>query len=356
MPEIVPEIVPENDTPGGKIMPRLVHMTWIPSEHRWKKMYKGQRYCVSTRELGTGPTQAESLVTANQWWERKRAEIDGPRPDHVRDSYGKALGGLTPDDLASASARGELVGRILAEGAPAADVVSRDAVDRIVGLGHYADTPLLRQADDAIRVALLARAAESLRPTPGAPPERTVGALAERWIRIEKNKLRTGKAGPSRVNMNRICLNHFTAWLGHSTPVDVINGAKWTETYEWLCDQLDQGVWANSHCDRIFAIARRFVEWLWEIELIDLPRNLRKKEYAFMQGPKKIMTWTAEELQALWSVVSGQTRLQVLLMLNCGMTGIDISDLRQDEVDWRAGVVTRQRSKTRKHHETTFPK
>jgi integrase len=33
-------------------------------------------------------------------------------------------------------------------------------------------------------------------------------------------------------------------------------------------------------------------------------------------------------------------------MANCGMTQVDVSNLRDDEVDWAAGRITRKRSKT----------
>ena len=36
-------------------------------------------------------------------------------------------------------------------------------------------------------------------------------------------------------------------------------------------------------------------------------------------------------------------------MMNCGMQQSDISDLRHEEVDWRAGRLGRKRSKTKKH-------
>jgi hypothetical protein len=58
-------------------MPRLVLMTWVPSQRRWTKRYKGTRYYVSTKELGTPPTQADSLQAANEYWRNKQAEIDG---------------------------------------------------------------------------------------------------------------------------------------------------------------------------------------------------------------------------------------------------------------------------------------
>jgi hypothetical protein len=44
-------------------------MTWVASEKCWSKMYKGMRYKISTRELQTPPTMADSLMAANAWWE-----------------------------------------------------------------------------------------------------------------------------------------------------------------------------------------------------------------------------------------------------------------------------------------------
>lgn len=44
-----------------------------------------------------------------------------------------------------------------------------------------------------------------------------------------------------------------------------------------------------------------------------------------------------------------RTKLYILLMLNCGMTQKDISDLRVEEVDWQEGRIIRKRSKTSKH-------
>jgi integrase len=56
---------------------------------------------------------------------------------------------------------------------------------------------------------------------------------------------------------------------------------------------------------------------------------------------------SVEEVRRLVEEATGQLRLHLLLMANCGMTQQDISDLRHDEVDWARGRVTRRRSKTR---------
>jgi len=47
---------------------------------------------------------------------------------------------------------------------------------------------------------------------------------------------------------------------------------------------------------------------------------------------------------------SERTRLYLLLMLNCGMYQNDIAELKSDEINWKAGTITRERSKTRERH------
>lgn len=55
-------------------------MTWIRSQKRWTKMYRGVRYYVSPRQLGTPETRAGSMAAANEWWRRKQEEIDRADP------------------------------------------------------------------------------------------------------------------------------------------------------------------------------------------------------------------------------------------------------------------------------------
>src|SRR4051812_35747781 len=53
--------------------------------YRWTKMYRGTRYRVSCAELGAVVwTKEGSCQKANEWWARKRAELDGAAADPVR--------------------------------------------------------------------------------------------------------------------------------------------------------------------------------------------------------------------------------------------------------------------------------
>lgn len=79
--------------------------------------------------------------------------------------------------------------------------------------------------------------------------------------------------------------------------------------------------------------------------MIELPRNL--DEHRITVSPKAIPTWSVEEAKRAVDAATGQLRLHLMLMINCGMTHIDISDLQDPEVDWESGRITRKRSKER---------
>jgi integrase len=61
---------------------------------------------------------------------------------------------------------------------------------------------------------------------------------------------------------------------------------------------------------------------------------------------KAVTTWAADEFERAVDAAPGKLKLALLLMANCGMTQKDVADLRDDEVDWQAGRITRRRSKT----------
>jgi hypothetical protein len=55
-------------------------MTWIDSRQRWMKMYRGKRYVISCKALKVASTKEASYQAANEWWEKKVAEIDAQPP------------------------------------------------------------------------------------------------------------------------------------------------------------------------------------------------------------------------------------------------------------------------------------
>jgi integrase len=91
---------------------------------------------------------------------------------------------------------------------------------------------------------------------------------------------------------------------------------------------------------------------LWESNLIDLPKNLTSRELGIKVKVKKKIFFTPAELKRQVDEAVGQLKLHLLLMTNCGFYQSDIAELKQEEVDWTAGIITRKRSKTDDREET----
>jgi hypothetical protein len=72
-------------------------MTWSKTDKRWHKGYRGKRYAVSPKQLGTETTKEASRSRANDWWTKKQKEIDdalgvaNKHPTYLIDHYERAI-------------------------------------------------------------------------------------------------------------------------------------------------------------------------------------------------------------------------------------------------------------------------
>jgi integrase len=103
------------------------------------------------------------------------------------------------------------------------------------------------------------------------------------------------------------------------------------------------------YAKKVFRITKQFIKYCWSKRLLDLPRNFDSRAFGFGAGAKAVETFTDVEISKLLAGAKGQLKLHILLMLNCGYRSTDISDLRDDEVDWTEGRIKRKRSKTAHH-------
>ncbi len=95
---------------------------------------------------------------------------------------------------------------------------------------------------------------------------------------------------------------------------------------------------------------RSFVRWLWEQDAIEsLPKNVDSHSLRITVDTTEPKRFTIPEIKTLLENASDRTRLYILLGLNCGMTQREISDIQQDNLDWKAGTLTRKRSKTSRY-------
>jgi integrase len=357
-------------------MARQYLMSWIPKQKRWMKLYKGHRYAVSCRQLDVPTTKEDSWRAANDWWRKKLAELEvaahasHPHREHLDLLAAQREWALRhgQTDLANAlSAHIEETEKLTE------DVIMQqpDGIEP-----PHGDGPVVA---DNIRIAELfgVTVPPDLDPQiarylfgdhriwqerfsrdrhPRTPAEKTVGRQVDRWVEIQQASAHAGKITPDRADNNRIALNHFKTFMNAGSPVEAITAER-LDDYFMFClgkvaerqkDSAKRAGWSVDYAKKVFGVARTFIRFLWERGgVVELPRNISSPAFKFKVASRRVPTMTDEELKMQVGNATGQLKLHLLLMANCGMLQTDISELRQSEVDWAAGRIIRKRSKTK---------
>ncbi|QDU75109.1 Phage integrase family protein [Bremerella volcania] len=175
----------------------------------------------------------------------------------------------------------------------------------------------------------------------------TVQHHVDEFLETQRNRVGAGLKPGSFKSINDR-LPHFANQFG-SLNVDEINGRTLANFQSWLHAQMGSGRFSSRFADQILKQAIGFVKHLYRTEVIDqLPRNIDTLRIE-VEDPD-IEIFTKEEIKTLLEGPGAErTKLYLLLMLNCGYYASDLSELRQDEVDWNEGRIKRKRTKTRKH-------
>ncbi len=370
-----------------------------PPHYRWTKMYNGVRYRITCEQLGLPRelwTKEGSYQAANLWWKQKQAEIDlanrPPQrlpfpmedvaqlrlvhkiqraqekmvrleaeleqlrergiyvPELERELLEGPIGVQQPDeDAEGGEDRGSSEPRFMA-------AVSRQfgptfVADLLAGEA-YAEAALQELSED--RQKQLREAVALVRNEPAQEPERSVQVRCAEWVENQQRRLRSAK----QADNIRGYLNHFRDFVGGTADVRAIDGVKWERFYYDVCrDRMEQrrkdpaqkAGWSSDHAKKVHDTARRFIRWLAGLGLIQEPKNLNDPDHKFDVGQKDKTAWTREEFQLALSAATGQLRLHLLLMANCGFTQGDISSLKNHQMNWETGRLTHKRCKTRGH-------
>ena len=183
-------------------------------------------------------------------------------------------------------------------------------------------------------------------------PDDTVNGHVAGYLAGKRADAEAGELTVGRVDKLRVQLSHFRDWLGGETPVAEINSQTLRDYRAKLLENVAARAWSRTTASERLSSIKSFVRWLWQYEAIaTLPRAMAPKSKLLEIGKsyQKIVIFDPDEIRRLLTKASSRTRLYILLMLNCGMTQKDISDLRPVEVDDKIGQITRKRSKTREH-------
>jgi integrase len=365
-------------------MPRKYELSWDAKNRRWLKEYRGKKYSVSCRQLYVPETKEASYQAANDWWTRKRAEIDLagraalPPPPPFVDVLGPFVGDpavFQDPDKALEYAFGRIMTRRLEqlkreqaeepdpEHAPydpqdqiqqAHQLALQDFLERHVVKGEPLSEELRAALPPARLLQIEGGLVGTVKGDDATPADRRISHHRGRWQAEQSTLVEAGGLSPGRASNQRILLGHFVAFAGEAASVDVITAEVVQNYYvhclgrvkERMADPQNKAGWGREYAKKVFGTARGFIHYLVEQGLIAAPANLDSRKLRFGAAPKAVPTWTVEEFQKVLGAATGQLRLHLLLMANCGMTQVDVSELRDDEVDWQRSRIIRKRSKT----------
>lgn len=322
----------------------------------------GRRYYVSCRQLGVKPeTKEASLRAANQWWRDTQASIDlaysaahPPYQPTPLEDLASALHGGRWKDLSELQ---EMLRKNAGLTPPAAtqpvEAIAESQVAGVLGeLLHRAilygepfpDT-LLAGLPPA-RAQQIRDAVTMLRGGNAAAPGRTVAEMVSSWLAKQQHQVAIGGMSADRVRNLRPILSHFAAFVGETADVAAITAEVLDGFHSFCLSKIAEKHWSPSYSKEVFAVAKQWTRYLTQLGAIQVPANLHAR-WRFGSMASAVATFTVDEVQQLTGAASGKLKLALLLMLNCGMTQQDVSDLADVEVNWQAGRVRRKRSKTR---------
>lgn len=320
-------------------------------------MHKGRRYWVTCADLGLRPehrNKEASYQAANEWWTKKLAELNAaqlaahPHADRLKElearkQYAVGHGLVHEADVIDAEYR------LVHEGLTGD--VSIPTMERAIDFLNEAKLPVklidiplpvLNEyfSDKAVWNDRLKKDAAA------TPKDRTVGALAARWLERLRQKVDDGKLtvhGPADAPYR---LKPFLDLIGRDSDPNTLTADLWERFRDRLEGANRRGEVAPGWVKKQWQGTRDYIQWLYaNHHLQELPRNYPTLRLKVSSKPK-IDPCTLDELAKLYAAARGQHRLHILLGLNCGYYPWDVSILKPENVNLDAGTITHRRTKT----------
>lgn len=312
-------------------------MTWQPGPKRWVKKVpahlqpavRKKLVAVSCRQLGTKATKEASLVAANDWWKAfliRHAPKDPPQRPYWEQRR---------DDMARwyRSQNDEEAAKDIEQQSP--DDLRQQFVEELGEkiAAHQAGLSVSNEASLwSDRIATLSKKVQG---------ERALSRHIQEFLDHKKISVSLGRWDNLRSHLRR-----FEHYVGNGQSIDILTSATLVGFFNHLkaADEL------NDYAKRdAFTAAKQFIRHLVELDLIVAPGKLTSRSLSFVVEQADIVLFTTDELKSIYNKAVDRTKLFLLLAMNCGFTQVDISDLTQAQVDFKAGTITRKRSKTKRH-------
>ena len=319
---------------------------------RWRRMYRGKWF-----SFPGGTNKKASYAAAMEAFQAWKLKIDNENASAAQ--------------LAELAKAQRVVSSTFGDGYRVADVMSLDdayqlALDELMQelrkKPDSADSRLLyhllkvRQAaglsptepdpiGKAQQIVDLAPDDSGTPPTGPAPWDdgtvsKTLKAMIGRFLDFQTSECSIG-----RLNQLRLKLDHFRQHIGDDVEVTEIT----SEMLSGYRSAVMKKDWSAKYRDDHTQVICQFFNWLYDGSHInERPRLLTSNKWRVSVEIEEPEPATIEECHQVLLAGNERLRLYALLMLNCGFTQVDVGDLKQSEVDWKKGIITRKRSKTRK--------
>jgi hypothetical protein len=287
------------------VMGRHYRLSWDAIHHQWRKRVNGQPFRVTCGELGLPRerwTKEQSYQAANEWLDN---QLLGTKP--ILDRIADDAGGL------------EALAANLVKGQASAELLS------FIAKGNQESSELTTEIMQAMARAI----------NPLVPHNATVSASIDAFLDTLRSKGMKAKT----YKEIQITMDTLKEWWG-PTPIAELDEKRVADAYKRIANM---NVNQNTKHKR-WGFFKRWAKFVWSMGVIEMPRNLESPLFRFKQQAKAIKTFPIEVVRQSLKDLPEKLRCWALLGLNCGMTNIDIAELRHDMV--ADGYLTRKRIKT----------
>lgn len=370
---------------GAGTMARKYELTWQPGSGkragRWRKHFRGKSYYF---DGGRGKSDREAYTQALEAWRELKATLVENSPKPHQAEYQDAIQQWTAvlqwcdengDTVQAEKARSKLkdLKSRLAKPKPKPLLPDDDFFDQfevpvipnIVDLPGFSETrsdlskptvmdpaKYVTELDGSPRRILkeLWRDRLSHYLLPRVEPAKTIEGNISRFLEGKRAQIAAKELSVGRFNALEPPLGDFSDFAVGHKPVSAIDGELLSQYRIELLRRVGKSEMTHVYAKNRLDAAKQFVRWLWKMEIIEhMPRLLDSRELQITSPGSDVKLLTCEQIRNIYEAASDRTKLYICLALNCGMTQVDISDLKQSEVNWKEGTLTRKRSKTRKH-------
>jgi integrase len=284
--------------------------------------------------LKVPPTKAESLAAANAWWLAKKDEVDdqraAPTPPTIKklqmeyDWYeytGDPQAKIAAERLMEAQREYAKTGTIPKE------------IEMDLRIRHRLTPETSHLWSDRQRILERSRQ--------GTIGDRIKDQIKD-FLAGKEAEVHAGEIKPATLESLRHCLKPFDDWMGGKS-LSHFTEATLDAYRKQLLDHIaKKKISRKTAADRMNAL-KQFLKDRWRLRRVEMPRNF--DEVGIKVGHKEPKPYDLAQVKSILAATSAQprVRLYTLLSLNCGMTQIDIANLRQSEI--KDGRIIRKRTK-----------